>query len=441
MLFGLFVLVTSIDYKCESRLQNDGLTTRVTKEHIQDNMVSVSNSYFFDLKALGEYTTSDGVGSAICLIHDTSSLIISHCTFLSCYSEGDGGAVHYRSSVGLCEQFYICADRCSCNGNRFKMRGQYASIDTQGNQLYVGVTIVKCAPDCGYRKSPIELISGNITIKNMNNSKNYCYSTSSIWIRESKRSEILFSSFVDCEASAYCCLHYTYGYNYLFDQYITNTNVIRQKQYSSGHGVVYLGWAYPPFCHFNGCVFIGNNGYLFYIRHSFGSIEVANSWIYHTSSLGYGNIINDASQIHSFDTPTLGIKFMNTFLCGADMELSFDCATPTQTIEATHDQTIINSPTETQQETADKTQNPTIKETVYQSPMMTFDETPSSTHEETLKKTIQETLMCTQTLDPTHFTKPTPSREQNNDKKHKFSFRLVFKIFIDYAKFKLLIDL
>ena len=281
-------------------------------------------------------------------------MVIESCLFHNCSVNdiNQGGAIYFYGKSSVI--YKTCCSKCFAKNYLFGILN--SDFNEINNLLYCSITSLNST----IGSCPISLSSGNLTIKNLNNSNNHLISISSLRISNPNSLNFRYSNIVNNYCISQTSILFLSGYN---DCEIFYCNII--KNFCEKSNVISIEYLNPNY-NFIQCIFNLNYPFLFRILN--GKVFLHQCFINHNESLIYTGLNNISLSNISYEiTETYSIIHFETYFCEADFPF-----TPEYTLK---NPTLINSPIETLPITSIYTPLITLKQTFHDTPINTIKNT------------------------------------------------------------------
>ena len=263
--------------------------------------------YFF------KQNSFSGDGGTIYCSGSIINMNILDTTFYYCSSTGWAGAIYFMCNfLGTNSKLErVCAFKCYCNiGHQFGIILTYNNINS--NNIINLISIIKCN-NISIGSRSFTLQNGNMTLLNLNSSKNINTMYSGIDLSVPSYLNGKFLTFYDNECENYGIFRLYDGKNNL----IQFSNIIKNKCQNSIFYIEYNG-----IYNFSNSIIIENlNGYLFIINTG-SYLNLLNSIIHHNYNL-YSNSLYYINNNLNLITNTFNLNHLNTFLCNNNNKITF----------------------------------------------------------------------------------------------------------------------
>jgi len=257
-----------------------------------------------------------GFGSVINVDGGDYSMNVNYSVFLSCISNGQGGAIYFSSTNIYLRM--VCAYGCSASYCHFA----YLNAIMLNHVEYLSVSYCSNTTT-GYLTFRIS--SGNQFVHNINSSINKVNQASGISIFSPSSFSSSLCTFSNNQLSS-VCIYLHSDSNTISMSY---SNIVHNSSPSSG--VVYIGGS--GIKQMTNCIFQNNQNYLFCV--SEGSIEISNSIIDHSiSSLSTSGAVSTSTNNSFTHQETFQINYKFSPIC-------------ILIIDQTNSETQMNTPKET----------------------------------------------------------------------------------------------
>ena len=137
---------------------------RLSNINLVNGALTITNSLFMNLHSTN--------GGSIEITQSNSNLLIIFCSFLSCYSTTNGGAIYFSSYLGTFNLDKCCSDRCYSSEYSFS----YSNLETSTLNSHVlnRTTVSYCSPSSStLRYHTTILYYGNEIVYSCNFSYNF----------------------------------------------------------------------------------------------------------------------------------------------------------------------------------------------------------------------------------------------------------------------------
>ena len=268
---------------------------------LQNDDFIIDTCYFY------RNTMYSGYGGIVYVSGVLSNMKLISCIFFECCCSIDGGAIYFYSQVSgtNVELNKICGNKCYVENTK---KFQFGLILTPSNINSNNICNFCSISNCNNKTNgycSFNLYFGNISLNNLNSSKNINKQESGINIRDPSKFNSNFCSFINNNVSEYTCI-FLHGDN---NNYISYYNVINNNS-PTNCGVITNNVGYYSI---NNSIFINNTNVLFYVYS--GQLSILNSKISHDNNfITYQNTVSTFNNIFEL-TNTFLINHLNTYLC------------------------------------------------------------------------------------------------------------------------------
>ena len=293
-----FLWLNIFDFFIEVCLKGENEIIDQGRSYYQMN-INISYCFFT------RYSQYIGNGGVIFVEGNSYSMNIVCSMFYNCFCSNHGGAIFFNSSNSYLRM--ICSNACSCGASYYD---NFAYIQAfQMNQIeYLSASYCSHFPS-GYSSFCIE--SGNQGVCNTNSSMNKAYRGAGIFISSSISFTSSYCTFSNNNVSNSICICFFSESGTIS---MSNANIVNNNSPLT-RGIVFVYGAGSRMMMY--CIFYNNQNKLFCIAS--GSLEVSNSFIYHSESFSTRTAVSTSINNSFTRVLTYQIEFFNSHHCNADM--------------------------------------------------------------------------------------------------------------------------